>query len=133
MRTIVDALRTSSTLRKLNLYNCRLGHSAGRALGEALACNSSLEALNLGNNALLDHGVNEIMKGLNRNPVSRLCELLLASTRLQNTNGWLVAHVAHGLPALTSLDLRYNEIGDEEMKELWRASQAHGRLRLWLV
>jgi hypothetical protein len=64
---LVEALKTNSTLKKLNLCYNQIGDEGATALGKALKTNSTIKILGIYGNQIGDEGETVIWEGLKRN------------------------------------------------------------------
>lgn len=76
-QAIAQVLKGNSTLQKLNLYRNVIDVDGARSLKDALAVNKSLEYLDLSHNRLREKGIKAITEGIVTNPASKLSTLAI--------------------------------------------------------
>ena len=108
--SIAGPLQTCEVLlQTLDLSNNKLGPEAATALGNALSCNSVLTSLRLEHNVFGEEGGTGFAVGL----ASRtLTQLNLSDNELRDKGSAAIAKMLDRSPALRTLDLRHNVIGD---------------------
>ncbi|XP_061599336.1 protein phosphatase 1 regulatory subunit 37 [Cololabis saira] len=112
--TLVGALRTNRSLRRLHLNNNRLNsYQDALQLGDLLRFNSTLETLQLRDNLLEDDGLEELCDGLLRQKEEGLKILLLNNNHITERGMEPLARVLPVLKVLQVLDLGQNLLGNE--------------------
>ncbi|KAJ8604536.1 hypothetical protein CTAYLR_000970 [Chrysophaeum taylorii] len=141
VRLLGRALRSSTTIRILNLWGAAIGIPGAEALGPWLGSTTSLEGIDLRQNELGEHGMRLIAKGLEKNTtllhlslgsnaagpcgVTALADALVAaghrskiaildldSNDLGVAGGAQVARILVHSQSLVHLNLSYNRLGD---------------------
>lgn len=118
-------------LQGLTVGNAPMGMPAAKALGEALAVNTSLKNLSLENHNLGDEGVAYIAEALKKN--ATLEDLNLRNNAISPKGMKLLAEAVAGHPKLHSLNLGRNKLGDEGVGILMDAMDKHSALRYLFV
>ena len=104
---IAESLNCNHSLREINLSDCRISEEGGKAIGDALMVNRSLQVLDLQGN-LISAGVVHIAESLNCNHSLR--EINLSDCRISEEGGKAIGDALMVNRSLQVLDLHGNPI-----------------------
>ncbi|MBM3617148.1 MAG: hypothetical protein FJX23_01225 [Alphaproteobacteria bacterium] len=128
--TTLEDIREDALLN-YTVGNAPMGMAAAKALGEALAVNTSLKSLSVENHNLGDEGVAYLAEALHKN--STLEDLNLRNNAISPKGMKLLAEAIAGHPKLHSVNLGRNNIGDEGVGILMDAMKPHSALRYLFI
>ena len=120
-------VRTTKSLRKLDLSYNELGDEAGKKLGPAIAENDTLEELSLKWNQLRQDGALSIARSLIRN--GRLKDLDLSWNGFADNGAAAVGRALKKNSTLESLNLRHNRISENGAKLLAQGIEVNSKLK----
>ncbi|XP_070776769.1 protein phosphatase 1 regulatory subunit 37 [Enoplosus armatus] len=124
--TLVGALKSNKALRELHLTDNLLNsYQDALQLGELLRYNTTLQTLELSNNAVADAGLEELCDGLRRQTAG-LKVLLLRNNQITASG---MVHLAKALPVLKVLqvlDLGENLLGNEGIQVIREPLMVNG-------
>lgn len=129
-RALACALRESESIATLNLkgQTTRIGKEGAWALGAALRCNTSLKALNLGDNAIGIDGIHPLAEGLLWN--TSLTTLGLNANNINAKGAETLAEALQRNSSLSELDLRHNTITSSGCEALAKALVCNDTLEI---
>jgi hypothetical protein len=111
---IAEGLGSNSTLLKIDLSSCVLGHAGVSTLARSLGSrNTTLHKLSLKNNRITSTGVGVLLETMEQR--SLVTDLDLENNTIRNEGASLLARALgnNALPNLTRLSLSYCGIGDD--------------------
>ncbi|KAF0289962.1 Protein phosphatase 1 regulatory subunit 37 [Amphibalanus amphitrite] len=130
---LAGGLRAATGLRQLYLGDNGLGSGDGSLLGAALRQNTSLQLLDLRNNAFDDDAAGYLLAGLAEQqptpPHTGLLTLNLWHNQLTEESAAPIAALLAAHPALETLNLGFNALGDATAARLAEPLTRHGPLR----
>ncbi|KAL0055523.1 hypothetical protein WJX82_001476 [Trebouxia sp. C0006] len=125
---LCQALRSNTTLKELYASGHHLTPQTAGMLGAMLAANTSLVSICLGDDALGDAGVQELVDGIKEN--STLQKLDLENKGISSKGAASIAAAIHGHQSLQQLVLAHNHLSDEGVRLLQPALALLRRLDL---
>ncbi|KAF9899014.1 hypothetical protein EC991_009784, partial [Linnemannia zychae] len=126
LESLVEALRTNSTLTTLNLQFNKVGPHEVQAMAEVLRTNSTMITLDLGNNFIGGSGAQSLSAILQAN--STLTTLILNDNSLGDEGAQALAEALKTNATLTTLDLQKNSIGDNGAQALAEGLETNSTL-----
>ena len=126
-KAIASAIMANGVLANLNLMGNQIGSEGGKALAAALKVNSVLKSLSVARNDIGGEAAQQLaaavlssksLEVFSMVPIKelredKLTELNLNSKGLGPTEGIVLAELIEGNSVLTSLSLKYNNLGAE--------------------
>ena len=108
---ISDSLKTSTSLKELNVSNTKITSEGAKGIAEAIEVNSRLERIDLSFSKLCDVGANFISNGLKAN--KSLQELNMSKNEITTEGAKGIAEALQLNMTLKLLDLSINKISDD--------------------